>query len=107
MPEKWLDVVKENLESGDEKPYSWTGRLNKKNGYIVLLKKQMLFIEEHGFLNKTATLILKDEYKNIAKVELQREQVKLFDANGTTHTLETESFSSVYAKLEELRKQAA
>ena len=54
MSEKWSNIIKENLESGDEKPYFWDGRLDKKNGHIVLLKKKMLFIEEHGFLSKTA-----------------------------------------------------
>ena len=105
MPEKWLDVVKDNIESGDEKQISWQGRLEKKNGYIVLTKKKVLFIEEHGFLNKTATLMFNHTYNDISKVEIQGDQVKLIDSNGATRILETQYSNNVLKKLEELRKK--
>lgn len=106
MSEKWLDVVKGSLEAGDEKQYIWEGQYDKKNGYIVLSKKKVLFVEEHGLLHKTATLILDDPYKNISKIEIGKNQLELVDTNGAKHIFKTEYYSLIKTKLEDLRKQA-
>ena len=104
--EKWLDVVKDNLKSGDEKQYTWEGSLENKYGHLVLSKKKVLFVEEHGFVNKTAKLMLNDSYNNISKVEASAGQMTIVDSNGAMHTIKLEYSNSVLAKLEELRKKA-
>ena len=106
MVEKWLDIVKGSLEAGDEMQYHWDVQYDKKNGYLVLSKKKVLFVEEHGLLHKTATLILDDPYKNISKTEIVRNQLELIDADGARRIFNTNYSLIIQTKLEDLRKQA-
>ena len=106
MAENWSDavrdVIKGSLESGDEQKYAFEGRSDKKAGYMVLSKKKVLFIEEHGFLHKTATLVFNDAYKDISRVECNKNQLRLVNTNGKTYIVESDIAETIKEKLESL-----
>lgn len=109
MSQKWMDVAKANLEAGDEKQFVFPAQYDKKNGWAVLSKKKILFVEEHGFMRTTDSLVFNDPYKDISKVEVQGNQVKITNTNGSTHILKMENRETsdgLNTKLQDLMKKA-
>ena len=50
----------------DDTIYSmWPGTYDGKYGHIVLSKERLLFVEEHGFLQQTAQVVLNLPYYKI------------------------------------------
>ena len=106
MAEKWLDVVKDNLEKRDEVQISLRGRYDKKNGYLVLSKKKALFVAEQGFLSKTTSLSFNDPYTKITAGELSGRHLKLVNSDGTAHTIEMGGAHNAKKRLDDLMKQS-
>ena len=55
--QKWFEVAERNIEPEDRVMYRWTGRYDENSGYIILSKKEILVVEERGFIRKTADLL--------------------------------------------------
>ena len=109
MSQKSIDLANANLEPGDKTQYVFDVQHNGKCGLVVLSRKKIQFVEEHGFINKTANLIFNDNYKDIGKVEVKGNQVTIKNNNGSTYTLKTENreaSDSLGTKLQDLLNQS-
>ena len=99
-------MVEKNLNKRDEIKHYWPGRFNGKNGYLVLSKKRVLFIEEHGIIHRKANLLLDLPYEKISKVIRPQPQLEITMVDGTKRYITTSFPSEVESGLQMLRKVA-
>jgi hypothetical protein len=87
---KWLDIAELSLGPRDKVEYSWPGTYNEHSGKMVLSKKKLLFVEETGFIFKTADLLLEASYDKIDEITTENgNQLVLSMDNGVKHHIET------------------
>jgi hypothetical protein len=104
MP-KWYDVAEKNLEAGDEIVSNWSGQYNEHDGHIVFSKEKILFVEEKGFINRTADVLLEIPYEKIAKINTDDvSQLVLTKSDGKNYSIETRFLSNVKEALQDLTK---
>jgi len=100
---KWFDIADKSLDSEDEVECSWPGTYNEHSGHIVFSKEKLLFVEEKGFLFKTADVLLEAPYDQIDKIDSKHgNQLVLAMDDGVTHSLETPVLSKAKETLHDL-----
>lgn len=105
MP-KWLDVVEKSLGSDDNVVKSWIGRFDEKRGHIVLSKKEILLVKEHGFIHQTADVLQEIPYETIAKTRTENpNQLALTTSDGREHHITSPYLSTLERTLEDLMTQ--
>ena len=101
LKDNWLETVTHTLEHDDEIDSMWSSTYDGKYGQIILSKKRVLFVEEHGFLNKTAQVILNLPYRQIYSAILQRgQQLRITTTKGKTTTIASPHVNLIHNHLE-------
>jgi hypothetical protein len=105
MP-KWLEVAERSLGPDDTVIKSWTGRVDEERGHIVLSKKKMLLVEEHGFIHQTADVNQEIPYETIAKIRTENpNQLALTTSDRGEHRITSPYLSTLERTTENLIKQ--
>jgi hypothetical protein len=82
------ELVKQTLQPGDTVQKTWSCEYNNKDGYIVLSTKQLMFVEEKGFLRKTYSMIVAIPYDTIAEITVKdRYTLEIAESNDQKHNL--------------------
>lgn len=107
MVDKWLDLAKKSLETGDNAERTYPGRYEKKGGYLVLSNKKMLFVSEEGLFSKKYNLLLDISYDKIGAVAPMGDyQLELTDLAGKRYDLTFDmNVSNVQRGLEDLMQK--
>ena len=101
--EKWFDLATKSLVRGDEEQYNWPARYDSKSGYVVLSKEKLLFVEEHGFIHTSASLLLDIPYDQINTIRAgARSQLEIITADGAKRSITTAYLSQIKNHLEQL-----
>lgn len=110
---KRMELAKERLSSEDEIKYSWTGKLDGKDGYLMLSNKKLVFVHESGFLSKKYDVPLDLPYERVVKIEREgRNKLVLTEAedrryNFVAHVPLSRVESSIRDLIEATKKPEA
>jgi hypothetical protein len=88
--EKWVEITKKRLTSGDDIVKSYPGKLNGDDGHLAMSKERVVFVNEKGFLKRTYNVVLDLPYNKMKKIELKdKYNLDLIDSDGTKHEFST------------------
>lgn len=74
LGDKWSDAVTHALKDGDTVDSMWPGTYDGAFGHIILSQERLLFVEEHGFHDQIAQIILNLPYNIIRNAVFQSDQ---------------------------------
>ena len=60
-----LDVIKKELEPADQVPHQYRALYNRKEGFLVLTKNRLIFLEQRGFFRASYHITLEIPYEII------------------------------------------
>ena len=102
---KWYEIAEKNFEPGDEIEYSYPGKLDGEDGYILMSDKKLIFVHEEGFLRKNYELTLDLPYDEIAKIYREGNyELDFTDVKGKKHVFKAYDvpMKNIYENLEKL-----
>jgi hypothetical protein len=86
---------------------SWPASYRDKSGHLVFTKEKAMFIEEKGFISKTADLILDMPYEKISKINTENDKIlSITEEDGDKYRIETPYLTKAKNEIEDLLKQA-
>lgn len=101
-----IEIANKRLEPGDKVEKNWPAQCDGRNGYIVLSKRKLLFIEEKGFLRMTYNLILDIPYEKIDKITVEYpRKLTLTEEGGRRHNFTSGYVSDIEESLKGLTKR--
>jgi hypothetical protein len=96
-----LETVTHDLDRDDAIESMWPSTYDGKYCHIILSKKRVLFVEEHGFLNTTAQVILNLPYHQIHSLTLQcTPQLQITTEKGKTITIASPHLNRIHNHIE-------
>jgi len=106
MSKKWHDMAEKVLDHEDRIQKSYSGKLDGKNGYLMMSNRKLLFVHEKGFMKKTYDLTLDLPYGKIGKINPHgKYELEITDTDGVKHSFKAMglNISIVEKSLEELK----
>ncbi|MDQ1281291.1 MAG: hypothetical protein QG670_2556 [Thermoproteota archaeon] len=101
---KILDIVAEELKSGDEIECAFPSMHEGGRGYIVLSEKKMFFIEEEHLIHRLGHLFFEIPLWAINSIEVYQDQFVTTLNDGDKYSFESIFSNEVKAEFEKLVK---
>ncbi len=94
MSKPWYDIASGKLEQEDSIQKTYSCSYNKKNGYLCLANKKLIFVNVKGFLKKSYDVTLDIPYSDLNEIELASRFKLNLNHNGKQHLIETSDISA-------------
>lgn len=75
-------MAKERLDPEDEIRFSWTGKLDRKDGYLMMSNKKLVFVHESGFFSKKYEVPLDMPYGDIERIDKEGRNTLVITGTG-------------------------
>jgi hypothetical protein len=106
MPQNWYIEAEKALEPGDTIQKSYSGRLDKNSGYLVISKNRLIFVNVKGFISKTYSIIMNLSIDKISEIKpLEWHELEI-SSNGNKYRIDTGDLSAkrVQLAIDEVRE---
>jgi hypothetical protein len=106
MSSKWREIAEKVLEHEDRIQKTYPGKLDGKNGYLMMSNRKLLFVRQEGFMHKTYDITMDLPYKKIGKINPNgKYELEITDVDSVKHSFKTEelNITIVEKSLEELK----
>ena len=109
MSSKWREIAEKVLEHEDRIQKTYPGKLDGKNGYLMMSSRKLLFVRQEGFMHKTYDITMDLPYEKIGKINPNgKYELEITDVDSVKHSFKTEelSITIVEKSLEELKSSS-
>jgi hypothetical protein len=106
MVQKWYEVAKKTLDTGDKIRKSYPGSFNGDSGYLCISNKKLVFVSIKGLFSKKYNVIMNIPFSDISELDSKERNKLLISSNGKRRTINMDtSTEKIVSFINELRQE--
>ncbi len=95
MSKKIIEFVNTKLDPEDQVQKAYRAKYYNTDGWFVMSKRKLLFIDEKGLLRTTYSLVKEILYETIDKIDFKRNQLALTEFGDIKHVFTSSYMSAI------------